>query len=94
MRFMLVFCLAAFFALPRHPAVPIKTPRGAPVNLNIRTTGDLADACTVSPTNQTSFAQLDFCNGFAQGMIQTNSQNPNGTKICIPNPSPKRSETM
>jgi hypothetical protein len=65
-----------------------------PGEFNIRTAGDLADACTVSPTNQTGFARLNFCNGFAQGIIQTNSQNPNGTKICIPNPSPKRSETM
>jgi hypothetical protein len=94
MRFILFFCLAAVFASPTHAAAPINTPRPAPVNLNIRTAGDLADACSVSPTNQTSVAQLNFCNGFAQGIIQTNSQNPNGTKICIPNPSPKRSETM
>ena len=94
MRFILIFCLAVVFGSSTHAAAPAKAPRPAPVNLNIRTAGDLADACTVSPTNQASFARLNFCNGFAQGIIQTNSQNPNGTKICIPNPSPKRSETM
>jgi hypothetical protein len=62
--------------------------------LNIRTAGELADACTVTPTSQASFARLNFCNGFAQGVLQTDRQNSNGTKICIPNPSPKRSETM
>jgi hypothetical protein len=92
MRFILIFCLAVVFGSPTHAAAPIKAP--GPVNLNVRTAGDLDDACTVSPTNQTSFARLNFCNGFAQGIIQTNSQNPNGAKICIPNPSPKRSETM
>jgi hypothetical protein len=97
MRFILIFCifcLAVVFGSPTHAAAPAKAPRPAPVNLNIRTAGDLADACTVSPTSQTSFARLNFCNGFAQGIIQTNTQNPSGTKICIPNPSPKRSETM
>jgi hypothetical protein len=62
--------------------------------LNIRTAGDLADACTVTPANQANSARLNFCTGFAQGILQTNSQNPNGMKVCIPTPSPKRSETM
>jgi hypothetical protein len=26
--------------------------------------------------------------------LQTNAQNSNGTKICMPSPSPKRSDTM
>jgi hypothetical protein len=94
MRFILIFCLAVVFGSPTHAAAPAKAPRPAPVNLNIRTAGDLADACTVSPTSQTSLARLNFCNGFSQGTIQTNTQNPSGTKICIPSPSPKRSETM
>jgi Rap1a immunity proteins len=37
---------------------------------------------------------LNFCTGFAQGILQTNGQNSDGTKICLPNPAPKRSETM
>ena len=64
------------------------------MNVNIRTAGDLADACTVTPNSRTSFARLNFCNGFAQGVLQTERQNPSGTKICVPSPSPKRSETM
>jgi Rap1a immunity proteins len=94
MRFVLIFCVAVVFASPTYAAAPTRAPTSTPVSINIRTAGDLADACTVSPTSQTSFARLNFCNGFAQGIIQTNTQNPSGTKICIPNPSPKRSETM
>jgi hypothetical protein len=86
--------LAMVCALPTAAAAPAKAPRATPVSINIRTAGDLAEACTVSPTSKTSFARLNFCNGFAQGILQTNGQNPDGTKICFPSPSPKRSETM
>jgi hypothetical protein len=94
MRFILVFCLTLACASPIHAAAPTKSPKAPPVSLNIRTAGELADACTATPTGQASFARLNFCNGFAQGVLQTDRQNPSGTKICIPNPSPKRSETM
>ena len=94
MWFIPTFCLAMVCALPTEAAAPAKAPRATPVSINIRTAGDLADACTVTPTSKTSFARLNFCNGFAQGILQTNGQNPDGTKICIPSPSPKRSETM
>ncbi|HUB47058.1 MAG TPA: Rap1a/Tai family immunity protein [Acetobacteraceae bacterium] len=89
-----MFCAAAPCVLPAHAAGSNTQTKAAPLNINIRTAGDLADACTVRPTNQTSFARLNFCNGFAQGILQTNSQSEAGTKICIPSPSPKRSETM
>jgi hypothetical protein len=62
--------------------------------LNIRTAGELADACTVTSTSQASFARLNFCNGFAQGVLQADRQKPDGTKFCMPSPSPKRSVTM
>jgi hypothetical protein len=77
-----------------HAAAPPKSPTPAPASVNIRTASDLADACTVTPNSKTSFARLNFCNGFAQGILQTNGQNPSGTKICMPSPSPKRSVTM
>jgi hypothetical protein len=94
MRFILVFCLTLACASPIYAAAPTQSPKAPPVSLNIRTAGELADACTVAPTSQASFARLNFCNGFAQGVLQTDRQNLSGTKICIPNPSPKRSETM
>jgi Rap1a immunity proteins len=75
-------------------ATPMKSANSAPAAINIRTAGDLAAACTIKPASRTDFARLNFCNGFAQGVLQTNQQNPSGTKVCIPNPSPKRSETM
>ena len=94
MRFILVFCLVLVFASLILSAAPTKSPKPPPISLNIRTAVKLADACTVTPTSQASFARLNFCNGFAQGVLQTDRQNPNGTKICMPTPSPKRSVTM
>jgi hypothetical protein len=89
---MLVFCSTIICASPVFAAAPAKKP--APVSLNIRTAADLADACSVAPTGQVNFARLNVCNGFAQGVLQTDRENPNGAKMCIPTPSPKRSATM
>jgi len=94
MRLTLIFCLAIGCASPIYAAAPTKPPTPVAISINIRSASDLADACTVTPTSKADFARLNFCNGFAQGILQTNGQNPNGTKICLPNPSPKRSETM
>ena len=94
MRYVLVFGLGMACASPIYAATSVQSPTAPPVSVNIRTAGDLAEACTVTPTSKASFARLNFCNGFAQGILQTNTQNSNGTKICMPNPSPKRSETM
>ena len=94
MRFVPIFCLAMCCASPTHAAPPTKSPVTTSVSINIRKASDLAEACTLAPTSKTSFAQLNFCNGFAQGVLQANEQNQNGTKVCIPSPSPKRSATM
>jgi Rap1a immunity proteins len=94
MRVMPIFCLVIGCASPIYAAAPTKAPTPAATSINIRSAGDLADACTVTPASKANFARLNFCNGFAQGILQTNGQNSNGTKICLPSPSPKRSETM
>jgi hypothetical protein len=66
----------------------------SPINLNIRTASDLAATCSTPPSNAVNAARLNFCNGFAQGVLQTARQNPSGPKVCFPSPAPKRSETM
>lgn len=64
------------------------------INLNIRTASDFAAVCSTPPNNPVNAARLNFCNGFAQGVLQTAGQNPTASKICFPTPAPKRSETM
>ena len=96
MRIILVVCLIIVGISPSRAAAPTRAAGAppAPVSVNIRTAGDLADACTTRPTDRVSFARLNFCNGFAQGVLQTDRQSPSGTKICMPDSSPKRSATM
>ena len=94
MRAILILLSAVASLSLASAATPMKSANSAPAAINIRTAGDLAAACTIKPASRTDFAQLNFCNGFAQGVLQTNHQNPSEPKVCIPNPSPKRSETM
>ena len=87
----LIIILALTWAVPAVAAPPPKAP---PVSINIRTAGDLAVACSAKPTSPGNVALLNFCNGFAQGVVQTERLNSGGSKICLPTPAPKRSETM
>src|SRR5215471_7507258 len=75
------------------PAVAVP-PQAPPVNINIRTAGDLAVACSAKPVSPGNAALLNFCNGFAQGVVETERLNSEGSKICLPTPAPKRSATM
>jgi hypothetical protein len=86
----LTIILALTWAVPAIAAPP----KAPPVNVNIRTAGDLAVACSARPGSPGNAALLNFCNGFAQGVVQTERLNPEGSKICLPTPAPKRSETM
>jgi hypothetical protein len=85
-----IILLALTWAAPAIAAPP-KVP---PVSINTRTAGDLALACSAKPVNPGNAALLNFCNGFAQGVVQTERLNPGGSKICLPTPAPKRSDTM
>jgi hypothetical protein len=85
-----IIILALTCALPAVAAPP----KARPVSINIRTAADLAVACSAKPVSPGNAALLNFCNGFAQGVVQTERLNPGGSKICLPTPAPKRSETM
>jgi hypothetical protein len=85
-----IIILALMCAVPAAAAPP----NAAPVSINTSTAGDLAVACSAKPVSPGNSALLNFCNGFAQGVLQTERLNPGGSKICLPTPAPKRSETM
>ena len=85
-----IVILALTWAMPAVAAAP----KAPPVSINIRTAGDLAVACSAKPVGPGNAALLNFCNGFAQGVVQTERLNAGGSKICLPTPAPKRSATM
>ena len=89
MRAIIILALAS--AIPAVAAPPPKTP---PVSINIKTAADLAVACSAKPVSPGNAALLNFCNGFAKGVVQTERLNSEGSKICLPTPAPKRSATM
>ena len=66
-----------------------------PINLNVRTVGDLANLCSAEPASAGADAKLNFCRGFAQGAVEA-WQRQGGEKkpFCFPNPAPTRTATM
>jgi hypothetical protein len=67
----IILCLTLISPAPTFAAQPARTTAPSFV---IKTAGDLASACTVAPKTKTDVARLNFCNGFAQGVLQTNQQ--------------------
>ena len=85
-RLILVCCLAMSCISPAWAALPSTSPKAAPVSVNVRTAGDLAYACTVKPASRTDFARLNFCNGFAQGVLRDESAEPEWNEDLHPEP--------
>jgi Rap1a immunity proteins len=63
--------------------------------LQARTTGELADLCAASPRDPLGDAKINFCHGYAQGVIQDEIRRAEGKKaFCFPTPPPTRTATM
>ena len=69
--------------------------RTARYNIQARTAGELAELCAASPKDPLGDAKINFCHGFAQGVIQVEIRHSEGKKaFCFPNPAPTRTATM
>lgn len=65
------------------------------ISLEARTAGELADLCSASPKDERGDAKINFCHGFAQGVIVTTLRSTEGKKpFCFPTPPPTRTATM
>jgi hypothetical protein len=74
-------------------ALPVQAQRGAA--LQARTTGELAELCAANPKDPLGDAKINFCHGFAQGVINVELRQAEGKKpFCFPNPAPTRTATM
>jgi len=64
----------------------------------VRTTGDLAALCAPRPVDPHAIAKLNFCHGFAQGVLSGELERvraSQGTRrICLPSPGPTRTQTL
>jgi len=74
-------------------ALPAQAQRS--LNIQARTAGELADLCAANPKESQGDAKINFCHGFAQGVITVELRQPEGKKpFCFPNPPPNRTATM
>ena len=85
--------LAAAVALTALLALPAQAQKS--VNLQARTAGDLAELCGANPKEPQADAKINFCHGFAQGVITVELRRTEGKKaFCFPSSPPSRSATM
>ena len=66
-----------------------------PITLHVRTAGDLAELCGANPREPAADAKINYCHGFAQGVVDLELQHTGDKKLfCFPSPSPSRSATL
>jgi Rap1a immunity proteins len=65
------------------------------IDIRAQTAGDLAEICAARPGEPAADAKINFCLGFAQGVIDLDLEHAGDKKpFCIPRPGPSRRETM
>ncbi len=66
-----------------------------PISLHVRTAGDLAELCGANPHDAGSDAKINYCHGFAQGVVDVELMKAGDKKpFCFPTPAPSRTATM
>jgi Rap1a immunity proteins len=86
---MAALCLAAYCA-PGRAAVTEDS-------FMLRSTGDLIDLCTATPSDPMGTAALNFCQGFGVGVYRVLEEVDGVRKLrtfCMPDPVPTRNEAL
>jgi hypothetical protein len=66
-----------------------------PITLRVRTAGDLAELCGANPKEPAADAKINYCHGFAQGVVDLELQHTADKKpFCFPTPAPSRTATL
>ena len=77
---------------------PLAAHAATEANFGAKTTGDLVELCEATPDNAIGTAAVNFCQGFALGVVLAEMQNMaafRGPKpFCLPNPPPSRNEAL
>jgi hypothetical protein len=75
--------------------LPLAAHAQRPINLHARTAGELAELCGVNSREPGGDAKLNYCHGFAQGVVDAELQHAGATKpFCFPSPAPSRAATL
>ena len=62
------------------------------IDLHVRSAGELADLCAANPRDAGADARINYCHGFAQGVVDVELMH--GKPFCFPSPAPSRSATL
>src|SRR5580692_1659546 len=74
--------------------VCLATASAQQVSLHARTASDLAELCGANPRAPTGPAQLNYCDGFAQGAVDVEFRHAGATKPFCITPGTKREVTL
>jgi hypothetical protein len=85
----MLFAAAVLLAAP----LSIEPAHAQAINLHARNAGDLAEMCSATPRDLSGAARLNYCNGFAQGVIDLELRHSTTKPFCFP-PDLKREVTM
>jgi hypothetical protein len=72
----------ALLAVLAFAALPASAHAQRPIDLHVRTAGDLAELCTASPREPAGTAKVNYCHGFAQAVVDLELMH--GRPFCIP----------
>jgi hypothetical protein len=65
-----------------------------PITLHVKTAGELAELCGANPKEPAADAKINYCHGFAQGVVDLELQHTADKKpFCIP-PATTRTATL
>jgi hypothetical protein len=82
------------FVLPALAAVALAAPAvAAEPGFAVRTVGDLANVCTGGPGGAEKVAAINFCHGYAQGVLSL-MRDHEAKSICLPDHPPSRTQTL
>ena len=76
-------------------ATSLNAQAAQPISLRVRTASDLAELCGANPKDAAADAKINYCHGFAQGVVDLELQHTADKKpFCFPSPAPSRSATL
>lgn len=66
-----------------------------PISLHANNAGELADLCAANPNQPAADAKINFCHGYAQGMLDAvRRRAQEARKFCFPPNPPSRAAVM
>ena len=76
-------------------AVPLISHAQLAVSLHARTAGELAAMCGANPREAGADARINYCHGFAQGVVDVELARAGEKKpFCFPTPAPTRTAAL